>query len=83
MGVIKKTSMYGTLASQRTKRRAIVDEGLSRLNTINTAMRNNISNTTNTQVQVAEMGVRSKAQADMKARMSKLTQLQNKFNKLA
>ncbi|WEK03173.1 MAG: hypothetical protein P0Y65_13290 [Candidatus Devosia phytovorans] len=75
--------MYGTLASQRTKRRAIVDEGLSRLNTINTAMRNNISNTTNTQVQVAEMGVRSKAQADMKARMSKLTQLQNKFNKLA
>ena len=83
MAAIKNTSSLGTLANYRSKRRAIVDLGIARLDAINTAMRNNITRTTNTQVQVAEMGVRSKAQADMKARMSKLTQLQSSFNKRA
>ena len=83
MAVIKNTSSYNSLANHRVKRRALMDDGMARLNAINTAMRNNITQTTNTQVQVAQMGVRSKAQADMKARMSKLSQLQNTFNKLA
>ena len=80
---IRDTSSYGLLTATNAKRKAIVQDGQSRSNAMRNFQSANINKNASVQVQTTEMQLRSNAQAAAKAKLAKLTALQNKVNKTA
>lgn len=74
-------SRYEALTQQRERRRAIMEHGMSRSDSMRNFQSANIAKSTSLQVQTTEMQLRATAQAAAKAKLAKLTALQNKVNK--
>lgn len=73
------TSRYGMMMAQNARRRAIVQDGMARSDSMRNFMSANVNRQASLLVQTAEMQLRSKAQEAAKARMTAM----NKLNKLA
>ncbi len=76
MARVADTSRYGMMMAQNARRRAIVQQGMARSETMRSAMIASINNTANLMVKTTEMQLRSNAQAAAKAKLAT-------FNKLA
>lgn len=80
---VKDTSSYGMLTAQNARRKAIVQDGMARSESIRNFASSNINKHAAMQVQTTEMQLRSNAQAAAKAKLARLTALQGKVDKLA
>lgn len=83
MAKLADTSRYGVLTAQNAKRRAILQDGMSRSASMRNFMSANINKNVAVQVKTTEMQLRSNAQAAANLRISKLTAAQNKVDKSA
>lgn len=72
-------SRFESLALQRARRRAIVEQGMARSDAIRNYQSTNINNSARLQVQTTEMQLRANAQAAAKAKYAGML----KLNKLA
>lgn len=81
MAKVADTSKYGMLTAQNAKRRAIVQHGMSRSDSMRNYLSANINKKASVQVQTTEMQLRANAQAAAKVKIAQLTAMQNKVNK--
>ena len=72
---VKDTSRYAMLTAQNAKRRAIVQQGLARSDSMRGFQAANINKTAAAQVQSTEQQLRSKSAAASKARLASLNKL--------